>query len=87
MGGEPGEMMRNSKMFWRTSSYAWILAFKSERVIIFSGPLGPKVIPDACVVSEKVGEGGPGDVLRLVGPNASARRERYRLGGMGENVE
>lgn len=45
----------------RTSSYACKLALRSARVIILSGPSGPKFIADAFVASEKVGEGGPGD--------------------------
>ena len=31
-------------------------------MIIFSGPSEPKFICDACVASERVGDGGPGAV-------------------------
>lgn len=46
--------------------------------MIFVGPSAPKFIADALVESEKVGEGGPGDVLRLE-PKANARKERGRF--------
>ena len=42
-----------------------MLALRSERVIIFAGPFSPKWTADALVVSENVGEGGPGDAFRL----------------------
>jgi len=43
-----------------TSSYDWTLALRLLRVIIFAGPLAPKLIADTCVVaSENVGDGGP----------------------------
>lgn len=50
--------------------------------MIFSGPPAPKFIADAWVVSENVGEGGPGDELRLAEPKARARSERGRVGAM-----
>jgi hypothetical protein len=40
---------------------------------------------DAFVASENVGEGGPGDEVRLVGEIASERRERGR--GMADQCE
>lgn len=46
-------------------------------MIILSGPLGPKFMADAFVVSVNVGEGGPGDATRL-GEMAKERRERAR---------
>jgi hypothetical protein len=42
-----------------------MLALRSERVIIFAGPFSPKWTADAFVVSENVGEGGPGDPFRF----------------------
>ena len=33
--------------------------------MIFSGPFAPKFMAEACVASEKVGEGGPCGVFRL----------------------
>ena len=50
--------------------------------MIFSGPFEPKFIAEACVASEKVGEGGPGDVFLLPEPKARALNERGRLGAM-----
>lgn len=46
-------------------------------MIILSGPSGPKFIADAFVVSENVGDGGPGEAVRL-GEIASVRSERAR---------
>lgn len=46
-------------------------------MIILSGPSGPKFIADALVVSENVGDGGPGEAVRL-GEIASVRSERAR---------
>lgn len=46
-------------------------------MIILSGPSGPKFIADAFVVSENVGDGGPGEAARL-GEMASVRSERAR---------
>ena len=65
------------EMKTRTSPYACTLALRSARVTIFSGPSGPKFIADAFVVSEKVGEGGPGEVVRRR-EMVSERRERAR---------
>lgn len=49
--------------------------------MILSGPLGPKFMADACVASEKVGDGGSdGDLC--IEPKTRARRERGRLGAM-----
>ncbi len=62
-----------------TSSYDCRLAFRSPRVIILSGPLGPKFMADALVVSENVGEGGPGDVGRF---DEIARERNERARGM-----
>jgi hypothetical protein len=42
-----------------------MLALRSERVITFAGPFSPKWTADAFVVSENVGEGGPGDPFRF----------------------
>ena len=42
-----------------------MLALRSERVMIFAGPFSPKWTADALVVSEYVGEGGPGDAFRF----------------------
>jgi hypothetical protein len=42
-----------------------MLALRSERVIIFAGPFSPKFTADTLVVSENVGEGGPGEALRF----------------------
>lgn len=53
--------------------------------MIFAGPSAPKFIADMFVVSENVGEGGPGDTLRLE-PNARLRRERGRLGAMSSEI-
>jgi hypothetical protein len=47
--------------------------------MILAGPFGPKFIAEACVASEKVGEGGPGEALRLMEPKEKVRR---RLGAM-----
>lgn len=44
-------------------------------MIILSGPSGPKFIADAFVVSENVGDGGPGEDLRF-GEIARERSER-----------
>ena len=44
-------------------------------MIILSGPWGPKFMADALVVSEKVGDGGPGDAGRF-GVMAKVRSER-----------
>lgn len=46
-------------------------------VIILSGPSGPKLRAEAFVASEKVGEGGPGDMGRLEVVTRD-RRERAR---------
>lgn len=46
-------------------------------MIIFSGPSGPKFMADALVVSENVGEGGPGEVFRRL-EMVRERRERAR---------
>lgn len=51
-------------------------------MMILLGPLDPKFMAEACVASEKVGDGGPGDKGRRLEPNASARRDRGRLGAM-----
>ncbi len=42
-----------------------MLALRSERVMIFAGPCSPRFTADALVVSEYVGEGGPGEALRF----------------------
>jgi hypothetical protein len=42
-----------------------MLALRSERVMIFAGPFSPKFIADTLVVSENVGEGGPGEAFRF----------------------
>jgi hypothetical protein len=42
-----------------------MLALRSERVIIFAGPCSPRFTADTLVVSENVGEGGPGEALRF----------------------
>ena len=42
-----------------------MLALRSERVMTFAGPFSPKLTADAFVVSEYVGEGGPGDAFRF----------------------
>ena len=55
-----------------------MLALRFVLVIIFSGPFAPKFNADAFVASEKVGEGGPGDAVRLVGAMARDWRERAR---------
>lgn len=44
-------------------------------MIILSGPSGPKFMADAFVVSEKVGDGGPGELVRF-GEMAKERSER-----------
>ena len=62
-----------------TSSYACTLALRLALVIIFSGPPGPKFIAEALVASEKVGEGGPGDLVLLP---AMVRERKERAGGM-----
>lgn len=64
-----------------TSSYAWRLALRFARVMIFSGPSAPKFMAEAWVESENVGEGG-GDGLRLLEPKVRARSERGRPGAM-----
>lgn len=46
-------------------------------MIIFSGPSGPKFIAETLVVSEKVGDGGPGEVFRRF-EMVSDRSERAR---------
>ena len=46
-------------------------------VIILSGPSGSKLRAEAFVASEKVGEGGPGDMGRLEVVTRD-RRERAR---------
>lgn len=51
-------------------------------VIIFEGPLAPKFTADTCVVSENVGDGGPGEVCRL----ELKDKERSDLGAMTEGV-
>jgi hypothetical protein len=49
----------------RTSSYACTEPFKFDLVMIFEGPFTPnRVVVVTFVASEKVGEGGPGDVVR-----------------------
>jgi hypothetical protein len=53
--------------------------------MILSGPFGPKFIADAFVVSEKVGDGGPGDIVRL-GVIANERSERA-LDGIADEDE
>lgn len=60
-----------------TSSYACRLALRFALVIILSGPSGPKLRADGLVASEKVGEGGPGDIVRL-DEIANDLRERAR---------
>ena len=50
--------------------------------MILAGPFGPKFMAEACVVSEKVGEGGLGEELRLLGVKEKVRKERERLEGM-----
>ena len=47
--------------------------------MILAGPFAPKFIAEACVASENVGEGGLGEILRLVEPKEKVRK---RLGGM-----
>lgn len=47
-------------------------------MIIFSGPLSPKFMPDAFVASENVGDGGPADVVVLGAEMVRVRRERGR---------
>lgn len=42
--------------------------------MIFSGPSTPKLMAEACVVSENVGDGGPGEVERF-GDSAILRSE------------
>lgn len=42
-----------------------MLALRSERVMIFAGPFSPRFTADTFVVSENVGEGGPGEALRF----------------------
>jgi len=49
--------------------------------MIFEGPLAPKFIAEACVASEKVGEGGPGDMVRFE-PKVKVRRDFGRPGAM-----
>ena len=44
-----------------------MLALRSERVMIFAGPCSPRFTADTFVVSENVGEGGPGEALRFPG--------------------
>jgi len=50
--------------------------------MIFAGPSAPKFIAEAWVVSEKVGEGGPGEEAGFEEPNASVRSERGRRGAI-----
>ena len=45
--------------------------------MILSGPSGPKLRAEGFVASEKVGEGGPGDIVRFE-VIARDRRERAR---------
>lgn len=52
--------------------------------MILLGPLEPKFMAEAFVASENVGDGGPGDIARLLELNVNARRERGRLGAMVE---
>lgn len=40
-------------------------ALRSERVMIFAGPFSPRFTADTFVVSENVGEGGPGEAWRF----------------------
>lgn len=47
--------------------------------MIFSGPSAPKFIAEACVASENVGEGGPGEDVRF-GDIARLRIERCSRG-------
>ena len=47
--------------------------------MILAGPFGPKFIAEAWVASERVGEGGLGEVLRLMEPKEIVRE---RLGAM-----
>jgi hypothetical protein len=49
--------------------------------MILSGPFGPRCTAETWVASEKVGEGGSGDGMRLE-PKVNVRRERGRLGAM-----
>ena len=70
--------VRDGKMQAHTSSYPCTLALRSALVMIFSGPSGPKFIADALVVSENVGDGGPGDVFLRLELMARERRERAR---------
>jgi len=49
--------------------------------MIFEGPLAPKFIAEACVASEKVGEGGPGDMVRFE-PKVKVRRDFGRPGAI-----
>ena len=52
-------------------------------MMILSGPLGPKFMADACVTSEKVGDGGSGEDL-IFEPKLKvrARSERGRRGAI-----
>jgi len=50
--------------------------------MILAGPSVPKFIADACVTSENVGEGGLGELLRLLEPKEKLGKERGRLGAM-----
>jgi hypothetical protein len=64
-----------------------MLALRSERVMIFAGPFSPKFIADMFVVSENVGEGGPGEAFRFAwGFVAIARARRDRDFGMENGV-
>lgn len=53
--------------------------------MIFSGPPGPKFIAEALVVSENVGEGGPGDFVLL--PDIVRERNERAEGIVFVNVE
>ena len=56
--------------------------------MILFGPLAPKFIADTFVASENVGEGGPGDIVRLLELKENTlRRDRGRLGAMVVVVE
>jgi hypothetical protein len=52
--------------------------------MILVGPLEPKLNAEAFVASEKVGDGGLGDVCRRE-PKDKARRERELLRGIAES--
>lgn len=46
--------------------------------MIFSGPAVPKFICEACVASERVGDGGPGVTAVAFWLSVSVRNERGR---------